>query len=155
MEKEFIDYGKRINIALLQVIREILQDLSKSKISSNHCFYITFNTTHKNVVVSDKLKKEYPKQMTIILQNQFWDLVVNKDSFNVTLSFNRVKEVLKIPFESIKRFNDPFVKFSLELEIRQSTLESTKKNNKKSIINKTDEKSKKIVSLENFRKEKE
>ena len=155
MEKEFIDYGKRINIALLQVIREILQDLSKSKISSNHCFYITFNTTHKNVVVSDKLKKEYPKQMTIILQNQFWDLVVNKDSFNVTLSFNRVKEVLKIPFESIKRFNDPFVKFSLELEIRQSTLESTKKNNKKSIINKKDEESKKIVSLENFRKEKE
>ena len=155
MEKEFIDYGKRINIALLQVIREILQDLSKSKISSNHCFYITFNTTHKNVVVSDKLKKEYPKQMTIILQNQFWDLVVNKDSFNVTLSFNRVKEVLKIPFESIKRFNDPFVKFSLELEIRQSTLESTKKNNKKSIINKEDAESKKIVSLENFRKEKE
>tara|TARA_B100000886_G_C20393794_1_gene479443 strand:- start:443 stop:910 length:468 start_codon:yes stop_codon:yes gene_type:complete len=155
MEKEFIDYGKRINIALLQVIKEILQDLSNSKISSNHCFYITFNTTHKNVVVSDKLKKEYPKQMTIILQNQFWDLVVNKDSFNVTLSFNRVKEVLKIPFESIKRFNDPFVKFSLELEIRQSTLESTKKNNKKSIINKKDEESKKIVSLENFRKEKE
>lgn len=155
MEKEFIDYGKRINLALLQVVREILQDLSNSKISSNHCFYITFNTTHKNVVVSDKLKKEYPKQMTIILQNQFWDLIVNRDSFNVTLSFNRVKEVLKIPFESIKRFNDPFVKFSLELEIRQSTLESTKKNNKKSIINKTDEKSKKIVSLENFRKEKE
>ena len=155
MEKEFIDYGKRINIALLQVIREILQDLSNSKISSNHCFYITFNTTHKNVVVSDKLKKEYPKQMTIILQNQFWDLEVHKDSFNVTLSFNRVKEVLKIPFEAIKRFNDPFVKFSLELEIRHSTLESTKKNNKKSIINKEDEQSKKIVSLENFRKEKE
>ena len=93
--------------------------------------------------------------MTIILQNQFWDLEVHKDSFNVTLSFNRVKEVLKIPFEAIKRFNDPFVKFSLELEIRQSTLESTKKNNKKSIINKEDEQSKKIVSLENFRKEKE
>lgn len=151
MEKEFIDYGKRINAALLQVIKEIIQDLSESKISSNHCFYITFDTTHEGVILSKKLKKEYPKQMTIILQNQFWDLKIKKDSFNVTLSFNRIKEMLSIPFESIKKFNDPFVKFSLELEIRQSEKKLIKKS-------KTDEKvktdSKKIISLESFRKDK-
>ena len=151
MEKEFIDYGKRINAALLLVIKEIIQDLSESKISSNHCFYITFDTTHEGVILSKKLKKEYPKQMTVILQNQFWDLKIKKDSFNVTLSFNRIKEMLSIPFESIKKFNDPFVKFSLELEIRQSEKKLIKKS-------KTDEKvktdSKKIISLESFRKDK-
>lgn len=151
MEKEFIDYGKRINVALLQVIREILQDLSESKISSNHCFYITFDTTHKEVVLSEKLKKEYPKQMTIILQNQFWDLKIKKDSFNVTLSFNRIKEMLSIPFESIKKFNDPFVKFSLELEIRQTEKKLIKKNKTNDKV-KTN--SKKIISLDSFRKDK-
>jgi len=151
MEKEFIDYGRRINAALLLVIKEIIQDLSESKISSNHCFYITFDTTHEGVILSKKLKKEYPKQMTVILQNQFWDLKIKKDSFNVTLSFNRIKEMLSIPFESIKKFNDPFVKFSLELEVRQSEKKSIKKSTADENVN-TD--SKKIISLESFRKDK-
>lgn len=151
MEKEFIDYGRRINAALLLVIKEIIQDLSESKISSNHCFYITFDTTHEGVILSKKLKKEYPKQMTVILQNQFWDLKIKKDSFNVTLSFNRIKEMLSIPFESIKKFNDPFVKFSLELEVRKSEKKSIKKSTADENIN-TD--SKKIISLESFRKDK-
>lgn len=151
MEKEFIDYGKRINAALLLVIKEIIQDLSESKISSNHCFYITFDTTHEGVILSKKLKKEYPKQMTVILQNQFWDLKIKKDSFNVTLSFNRIKEMLSIPFESIKKFNDPFVKFSLELEVRKSEKKSIKKSTADENVN-TD--SKKIISLESFRKDK-
>ena len=151
MEKEFIDYGKRINAALLLVIKEIIQDLSESKISSNHCFYITFDTTHEGVILSKKLKKEYPKQMTVILQNQFWDFKIKKDSFNVTLSFNRIKEMLSIPFESIKKFNDPFVKFSLELEVRQSEKKSIKKSTADENVN-TD--SKKIISLESFRKDK-
>tara|TARA_X000000950_G_scaffold285169_2_gene390296 strand:+ start:67 stop:534 length:468 start_codon:yes stop_codon:yes gene_type:complete len=155
MEKEFIDYGKRINTALLQVIREILEDLSESKISSSHCFYITFDTTHKDIILSEKLRKEYPKQMTIILQNQFWDLNIRKDYFSVTLSFNRVKEVLSIPFESIKKFNDPFVKFSLELEIRQTEKASNKKEKINSNNKKHDTNSKKVVSLESFRKDKE
>ena len=158
MEKKFIDYGQRINKALLQVVRDILMDLSELKISSNHCFYITFNTEHKDVIISKTLKKEYPKEMTIILQNQFWDLLVDKTSFSVTLSFNRKKENLIIPFESIKKFNDPFVKFSLELEIRNKVKPDLKDIQNKSKIGKSiskDEKVKNIVSLDNFRKKKD
>ena len=128
MKKKVIDYGQRINKALLQVIRDILQDLSELRISSNHCFYITFDTNHPEVVISQKLKKEYPREITIVIQNQFWDLEVDKKKFNVTLSFNRKKETLIIPFESISKFNDPFVKFSLQLEFRSqnSKFKSTK-----------------------------
>jgi len=152
MEKSFIDYGSRINKALLEVIKGILLDLSVSNISTNHCFYITFNTKHKEVEISSNLKKQYPSEMTIILQNQFWDLSINDSFFQVTLSFNRKKEILVIPFESIKRFNDPFVKFSLELEIKTKAekmkkYKSTSKN-KKEVKNK-------IISLENFRKKKD
>ena len=93
MDRIFIDYGKRINNAILNVIKEILNDLSKSKISSNHCFYITFKTKASGVTIPDTLKKEYPEEMTIVLQNQFWDLKINKNKFSVTLLFNKKKRV--------------------------------------------------------------
>ena len=156
MEKKFIDYGQRINKALLQVVRDILMDLSELKISSNHCFYITFYTEHKNVEISKSLKKDYPKEMTVILQNQFWDLLVSEEFFSVTLSFNRKRENLTIPFESIKRFNDPFVKFSLELDIRNKFKSGYKNTKGESASNSPNSKiQKNIVSLDNFRKKKD
>jgi uncharacterized protein len=158
MEKNFIDYGERINKALLQVIRGILLDLSDSKISNNHCFYITFDTNHPGVLISPKLKKEYPKEITIVIQNQFWDLEVGKKKFNVTLSFNRKKEILSIPFESISKFNDPFVKFSLQLEFRNKRTLKTKKikTTKKEIsTEKNNEDINKVIKLDKFRKKKD
>ena len=157
MQKNFIDYGERINNALLRVIKDILCDLSKSKISPNHCFYITFDTTHPDVVISSKLKREYPKEITVVIQNQFWDLEVKNDSFDVTLSFNRKKEMLTIPFEAINKFNDPFVKFSLQLEFRSrktSKNKKTKNNETKKTINKKLNQSDKIIKLDKFRKNK-
>lgn len=153
MKKDFIDYGERINKALLQVIKDILLDLSKDKISSNHCFYITFNTNHKASLISQKLKKEYPKEMTIVIQNQFWDLEVNKSSFSITLSFNRKRETLIIPYESISKFNDPFVKFSLQLDFKVNQRETITSNTKKSKDNQKD--INKIISLSSFRKKKD
>ena len=119
MDKIFIDYGTRINQAILDVIKEILKDLSKSKISSNHCFYITFKTKSNGVVFPNYLKKDYPNEMTVVLQNQFWDLKIRKNDFSVSLLFNKKKESLIIPFNSIIKFYDPFVKFSIQLDLKE------------------------------------
>ena len=118
MDKIFIDYGTRINQAILDVIKEILKDLSRSKISSNHCFYITFKTKSNGVVFPSYLRKDYPNEITIVLQNQFWDLKIRKNDFSVSLLFNKKKENLKIPFNSITKFYDPFVKFSIQLDLK-------------------------------------
>ncbi len=147
MDRIFIDYGKRINNAILNVIKEILNDLSKSKISSNHCFYITFKTKASGVTIPDTLKKEYPEEMTIVLQNQFWDLKINKNKFSVTLLFNKKKEFLIIPFNTIVKFYDPFVKFSIQLEIKAEKKQMNKKVKQRKKVNKQ-----KIVSLADFRK---
>lgn len=156
MDKKLIDYGERINKALLQVIKDILTDLSESKISSNHCFYLTFDTSHPEVIISPKLKKEYPSEITIVIQNQYWDLKINKDSFNVTLSFNRKKEVLCVPFKSISKFNDPFVKFSLQLEFKKNENKKINKlNEKKTRSKKKGIESNKIITLDKFRKKKD
>ena len=94
--------------------------------------------------------------MTVILQNQFWDLLVSEEFFSVTLSFNRKRENLTIPFESIKRFNDPFVKFSLELDIRNKFKSDYKNVKDKTARNSSNSKiDKNIVSLDNFRKKKD
>ena len=81
MKKIFIDYGERINTAILGVIKDILRDLEESKISSNHCFYITFKTKNSKVEIPKHLLQEYPNEMTIVLQNQYWNLSVKKIIF--------------------------------------------------------------------------
>ena len=149
MKKIFIDYGDRINTAILSVVKDILKDLSESKISSNHCFYISFKTNDKNVKISDDLKKEYPNEMTIVLQNQFWNLVVKKNSFSVTLSFNKKKESLEIPYKSITKFYDPFVKFSIQLDSKEERKKLTKKIEKNK---QAKDKAEKIITLDDFRK---
>ena len=149
MKKIFIDYGERINTAILGVVKDILKDLSDSKISSNHCFYISFRTRDKNVKISDNLKKEYPKEMTIVLQNQFWNLVVKKNSFSVTLSFNKKKESLEIPYKSVTKFYDPFVKFSIQLDSKEERKKLTKTNEKNKQVK---DKAEKIITLDDFRK---
>lgn len=149
MKKIFIDYGDRINTAILGVVKDILKDLSDSKISSNHCFYISFKTKDKNVKISDNLKKEYPNEMTIVLQNQFWNLVVKKNSFSVTLSFNKKKESLEIPYKSVTKFYDPFVKFSIQLDSKEERKKFTKTIGKNKQIK---DKAEKIITLDDFRK---
>ena len=151
MEKIFIDYGQRINTAILGVIKDILKDLSESKISSNHCFYISFKTKDKDVDISTNLLKEYPNEMTIVLQNQYWDLDVKKNSFSVTLSFNKKKETLEIPFRSITKFYDPFVNFSIQLELKSEKNIDDKKKKKKKKKNQEE----KIITLDDFRKKNE
>ena len=148
MKKIFIDYGQRINQAILNVIKEILKDLSESKISSNHCFYITFKTKGPSVDIPNILKKEYPNEMTIVLQNQYWNLEVKEKKFSVTLSFNKKKQTLNIPFNSITKFYDPFVKFSIQLDLKEEKKKTKTKNKEKKIK----EKSNKIITLDDFRK---
>ena len=109
MEKIYIDYGKRINSAILNVVREILKDLSKSKISSHHCFYITFKTKSEGIKIPSKFLKEYPDEMTIVLQNQYWNLKVEAQKFSVTLLFNKKKENLETIDMKGLTFN-PFLK---------------------------------------------
>ncbi len=149
MKKIFIDYGDRINTAILGVVKDILKDLSDSKISSNHCFYISFKTKDKNVKISDNLKKEYPNEMTIVLQNQFWNLVVKKNYFSVTLSFNKKKESLEIPYKSVTKFYDPFVKFSIQLDSKEERKKLTKTIEKNKQVK---DKAEKIITLDDFRK---
>jgi hypothetical protein len=91
-------------------------DAAKSGLPGEHHFYIAFDTQAPGVKLSARLREQYPQEMTIILQHQFWDLVVNNEGFEVGLSFGGVPERLAVPFDAIKGFYDPSVQFGLQFE---------------------------------------
>jgi hypothetical protein len=63
------------------------------------------------------MRAQYPEEMTIVLQHQFWDLIVGETSFEVGLSFGGIPERLTVPFDALKGFFDPSVQFGLEFEV--------------------------------------
>jgi hypothetical protein len=103
--------------ALRGVVRTVLSDAAKKKgLPGDHHFYISFDTNAEGVRMSERLRVQYPEQMTIILQHQFWDLSVSERAFEVGLSFGGVPEKLGIPFEAVTGFFDPSVQFGLQFE---------------------------------------
>jgi hypothetical protein len=103
--------------ALRGVVRNVLLEVVKKKVlPGEHHFYISFDTHADGVKISERLRLQYPEQMTIILQHQFWDLAVSERGFEVGLSFGGIPEKLGIPFEAINGFFDPSVQFGLQFE---------------------------------------
>jgi hypothetical protein len=111
-----IRYDLLTQQALRGVVRSVLTDTAKKGLPGDHHFYISFDTKADGVHMSDRLRAQYPDEMTIILQHQFWDLKVSDDEFEVGLSFGGVPERLTVPFEAINGFFDPSVQFGLQFE---------------------------------------
>src|SRR5438128_10183425 len=116
MATDHIRYDVLARDALRGVLRRVLTDAAEHGLPGEHHFFITFLSTADGVKLSPRLLAQYPEEMTIILQHQFWDLVVTEDRFEVGLSFGGIPERLIVPFSAIKSFLDPSVKFGLQFE---------------------------------------
>ena len=117
MSVDHIRYDLLTQQALRAVVRRVLADVAKTgALPGEHHFYVTFDTRAPGVKLSARMREQYPEEMTIVLQHQFWDLAVTDAHFEVALSFNGVSEKLSIPLEAIKGFFDPSVQFGLQFE---------------------------------------
>ena len=125
MATDHIRYDVLARDALRGVLRRVLTDAAEHGLPGEHHFYITFLSTADGVKLSPRLLAQYPDEMTIILQHQFWDLVVTEDRFEVGLSFGGVPERLVVPFAAIKSFLDPSVQFGLQFEPSDAVDEPT------------------------------
>ncbi len=108
-----INYDKLVEKSLKHVVIEALRIAAEEGLPGEHHFYITFKTTHPNVRVSAQLLNQYPDEMTIVLQHQFANLMVGETYFEVDLSFGGIPQTLRIPYDSIVYFADPYAKFGL------------------------------------------
>lgn len=117
MPVDHIRYDLLTQQALRAVVRRVLSDVAKvGALPGEHHFYVTFDTRAPGVKISSRLHEQYPEEMTIVLQHQFWDLTVTEAYLQVGLSFNGITEKLHVPLEAIKGFFDPSVQFGLQFE---------------------------------------
>lgn len=116
MATDHIRYDVLARDALRGVLRKVLTDAASHGLPGEHHFFITFVSKADGVKISPRLLAQYPEEMTIILQHQFWDLTVLEDHFEVGLSFGGIPERLIVPFSAIKSFLDPSVKFGLQFD---------------------------------------
>jgi hypothetical protein len=114
MPKPTLRYDKMVENALRGVVREALSTVVERGLPGTHHFYITFRTDFPGVDIPDFLRAQYPTEMTIVLQFQFWGLEVSESQFAVTLSFHSQAQRLIVPLAAITAFADPSVKFGLE-----------------------------------------
>ena len=124
MATDHIRYDVLARDALRGVLRRVLTDAAEHGLPGEHHFFITFLSKADGVKLSPRLLAQYPEEMTIILQHQFWDLVVTEDRFEVGLSFGGIPERLVVPFASIKSFFDPSVQFGLQFDPQETASET-------------------------------
>ena len=116
MPEDQMRYDQLAQGALRGVVREALRRVQRQGLPGVHHFYIAFNTKFPGVSIGPRLVERYPREMTVVLQHQFWNLVVTEDRFEVELSFDNIPEKLIVPFNSVKGFLDPHVQFGLQFE---------------------------------------
>ena len=128
MSEEIFPYDQWVNEALLKVLARALEQLSDTGPMGDHHFFINIQTNHPDVDIPNFLRTQYPKEITIVLQHQFEELIVNEYGFEVSLSFSGKKSRLKIPFSSVISFADPSVDFGLQIGIPTTNTEASRPN---------------------------
>ena len=121
MPVDHIRYDILVQEALRGMVRNVLAEAAKNGLMGDHHFFVTFDTTADGVQLSDRLREQYPEEMRIVLQHQFWGMKVTDEQFEVGLSFGGVAEKLVIPYTAIKIFDDPSVQFKLQFETLAET----------------------------------
>ncbi len=112
---EGFDYRRMVLEASTHVVREVLSLVAAEGMRGEHHFFLTFSTRYPGVELPAALRLQFPETMTIVLQNQFWDLEVEDESFVVTLRFAGALERLRVPYLALTTFIDPSVPFGLDL----------------------------------------
>ena len=112
-------YDALVDDALRGVVRRVLRQVGDKGLPGSHHFYISFRSTDPGVHLPDYLRAKYPEEMTIVLQHQYWDLIIAEDFFEVTVSFNKQQERIKVPFAALSAFVDPSVRFGLQFDRKE------------------------------------
>lgn len=138
-----INYTEILKKNMINVFKDVLLNIEKNGLHEGHHLYVTFDTNNSKVKIPNWLKEKYPIEMTIVIQYEYWNFKINKNSFNIDLSFSDIKTNLKISFDSVLSFADPHANFGLRL--------NSKKSSKKSNISKNTVKNN-IIDFKKYKK---
>lgn len=116
MSEDLIRYDILTQEALRRVIRRVLEEVERAGLPGEHHFFITFDTRFPGVRLSKRMLERYPEEMTIVIQHSFWNLETGETAFEIDLSFDDIRERLRIPYDAVRGFFDPSVKFGLQFD---------------------------------------
>lgn len=142
-----INYTAILNKNMINVFKDILLNIKKNGLQENHHLYITFDTNNSKIKVPKWLREKYPKEMTIVIQYEYWNFKIKKNSFNICLSFNDIKTNLEISYDSVISFADPYANFGLRLIPEVTKQKKQLKVPKKMHINKNN-----IIDFKDYKK---
>lgn len=113
--ESLLPYEEWIETALRQVVAQAIEHAAIHGLPSPHHFYLTFRTDHPGTQIPTRLREQYPEEMTIVLQHQFWDLKLDREAntISVGLSFGGIPSTLVIPLDAIIGFADPYIRYGL------------------------------------------
>lgn len=120
MTEDYLNYPALIDHAMRGMVRDVMRRVQVEGLPGEHHFYISYDTQHPGVRMSEQLRAKYPKDITIVMQHQFWDFKVEDAQFHVTLSFGGAPEKLTVPFAALTAFADPSIKFGLQFQTASS-----------------------------------
>ena len=143
--------------ALRHVVARAITHAAAHGLPGDHHFYLTFRTDHPGTVIPPRLKQQYPEEMTIVLQHQFWDLRMHDDIglINVSLSFGGVPANLAIPLAAVTGFADPHVRFGLRFRVGEPEPQATAEPEPPpppAIVEEAPQSAPQVVSLDAFRR---
>ena len=145
-----INYPQILKKNMINVLKDVLQEIEKNDQKTHHHLYITFKTNNKNVILPKWLKKKYSNEMTIIIQHEYWNLKIYEEKFKILLSFSDVKVNLSIPFNAIISFADPYANFGLKLSSEKNSIK--KEKNKDYPRNKILNKKNNVIDFTKYKK---
>ena len=113
--ESLLPYDAWTEEALRHVVIRALAHVGAQGLPGEHHFYVSFRTDRAGVTVPQRLLAQYPHEMTIVVQHQYWDLQVDEPGgwFSIGLSFGGIPTTLKVPFSAVTAFADPHVQFGL------------------------------------------
>ncbi|NCF48004.1 MAG: hypothetical protein GWP36_00590 [Bacteroidetes bacterium] len=111
-----LNYELLVEASLRMVVRSALHIAASDGLPGDTHFYIAFKTGYPGVEIEDDLRANHPDNITIVLQHQYADLVVEDEEFSVTLFFGGKPSAMTVPFAAVTSFNDPSVGFGLQFE---------------------------------------
>ena len=116
--ESLLPYERWMANALRHIAVQAIEHVAKHGLPGGHHFYLSFRTTYPGVAIPARLRAQYPEEMTIVLQHQFWDLKVDHDAraISVGLSFGGVPSTLVIPIDALISFADPQIRYALRFE---------------------------------------
>ena len=158
LPESVLPYDVWMEDAYRDVMLRALEHVSVEGLAGGHHFYLSFRTDWPGVDIPSRLRAQYPHEMTIVLQHQFWDLKVDRERHcvSVGLSFGGVGSILTIPVAAITGFADPHIQLSMRFNPKEEERHELEKAAAVEIQPEPEEEAPKgdaaVVSLDAFRK---